>query len=30
IINAVMLAAVIKTRGNVVQIFKVSRSKHGD
>ncbi|MGG7397641.1 phage holin family protein, partial [Escherichia coli] len=26
----VMLAAVIKTRGNVVQIFKVSRSKHGD
>ncbi|EPH1683925.1 phage holin family protein [Escherichia coli] len=30
IINAVMLAAVIKTRGNVVQIFKISRSKHGD
>lgn len=30
IINAVMLAAVIKTRGNVVQIFKVSRAKHGD
>ncbi|GCK97341.1 phage holin protein [Escherichia coli] len=30
IINSVMLAAVIKTRGNVVQIFKVSRSKHGD
>ncbi|MBZ8699717.1 phage holin family protein, partial [Escherichia coli] len=23
-------AAVIKTRGNVVQIFKISRSKHGD
>ncbi|EFH3045100.1 phage holin family protein [Escherichia coli] len=30
IINAVMLAAVINTRGNVVQIFKISRSKHGD
>ncbi|AYM23067.1 MULTISPECIES: phage holin family protein [Escherichia] len=30
IINAVMLAAVIKTRGNVVQIFKITRSKHGD
>ncbi|EIY3372178.1 phage holin family protein [Escherichia coli] len=30
IINAVMLTAVIKTRGNVVQIFKISRSKHGD
>ncbi|EOZ8995599.1 phage holin family protein, partial [Escherichia coli] len=23
-------AAVIKTRGNVVQIFKITRSKHGD
>ncbi|HHC4746558.1 TPA: phage holin family protein [Escherichia albertii] len=30
IINAVMLAAVLKTRGNVVQIFKITRSKHGD
>ncbi len=30
IINAVMLAALIKTRGNVVQIFKIPRSKHGD
>ncbi|EEY9270165.1 phage holin family protein [Escherichia coli] len=30
IINVVMLAAVIKTRGNVVQIFKLARSKHGD
>ncbi|MCW7263048.1 phage holin family protein [Escherichia coli] len=30
IINAVMLAAVIKTRGNVVQIFKITRSKYGD
>ncbi|HCQ3673393.1 TPA: phage holin family protein [Escherichia coli] len=30
IINAVMLAAVIKTRGNVVQIFKITTSKHGD
>ncbi|ALD78837.1 phage holin family protein, partial [Salmonella enterica] len=29
IINAVMLAAVLKTRGNVVQIFKISRSQHG-
>lgn len=29
IINAVMLAAVMKTRGNVVQIFKISRSQHG-
>ncbi|MET5960912.1 phage holin family protein [Citrobacter amalonaticus] len=28
IINAVMLAAVVKTRGNVVQIFKTSRTKH--
>ncbi|HBX7921267.1 phage holin family protein [Klebsiella pneumoniae] len=26
VINAVMLAAVLKTRGNVVQIFKISRS----
>lgn len=26
VINVVMLAAVLKTRGNVVQIFKVSRS----
>lgn len=26
ILNAVMLAAVLKTRGNVVQIFKISRS----
>ena len=24
------VTAVIKTRGNVVQIFKISRSKHGD
>ncbi|HHK8795966.1 TPA: phage holin family protein [Escherichia coli] len=29
VINAVMLAAVLKTRGNVVQIFKISRSQHG-
>lgn len=29
IINAVMLAAVLKTRGNVVQIFKIPRSQHG-
>ncbi|MCV5246397.1 phage holin family protein, partial [Escherichia coli] len=27
--NAVMFAAVLKTRGNVVQIFKISRSQHG-
>jgi len=27
IINAILLAAVLKTRGNVVQIFKMSRSK---
>ncbi|HDH0906612.1 TPA: phage holin family protein, partial [Klebsiella pneumoniae] len=26
VINAVMFAAVLKTRGNVVQIFKISRS----
>lgn len=26
VINTVMLAAVMKTRGNVVQIFKISRS----
>ncbi|EEQ3400097.1 TPA: phage holin family protein [Escherichia coli] len=30
IINAVMFAAVLKTRGNVVQIFKITRSKDGD
>ncbi|STW13547.1 Protein of uncharacterised function (DUF754) [Klebsiella pneumoniae subsp. rhinoscleromatis] len=29
VINAVMFAAVLKTRGNVVQIFKISRSQHG-
>lgn len=29
IINAVMLAAVLKTRGNVVHILKKSRSQHG-
>lgn len=29
IINAILLAAVLKTRGNVVQIFKISRSQHG-
>ena len=29
IIKAVFLAALIKTRGNVVQIFKISRSQHG-
>lgn len=29
VINVVMLAAVLKTRGNVVQIFKISRSQHG-
>ena len=29
VINAVMFAAVLKTRGNVVQIFKLSRSQHG-
>ncbi|MEV9403068.1 phage holin family protein [Klebsiella pneumoniae] len=29
VINAVMLAAVLKTRGNVVQIFKITRSQHG-
>ena len=28
IINAVMLAAVLKTRGNVVQIFKMTRSQN--
>lgn len=30
VINAVMLAAVLKTRGNVVQIFKMSRPQHGN
>lgn len=29
IINAVFLAALIKTKGNVVQIFKITRSQHG-
>ena len=29
IINAVFLAAILKTKGNVVQIFKISRSQHG-
>lgn len=29
IIKAVFLAALIKTKGNVVQIFKISRSQHG-
>jgi len=29
VINAVMFVAVLKTRGNVVQIFKISRSQHG-
>lgn len=29
IIKAVFLAALIKTKGNVVQIFKISRSSHG-
>lgn len=29
IINAVMLAAVLKTRGNVVQIFKIARPNNG-
>lgn len=27
IINAILLAAVMKTRGNVVQIFKMTRSR---
>jgi hypothetical protein len=29
IIKAVFLAALIKTKGNVVQIFKITRSQHG-
>lgn len=29
VIYTVLLAAVLKTRGNVVQIFKISRSQHG-
>ncbi|WP_105720292.1 phage holin family protein [Cronobacter dublinensis] len=29
IIKAVFLAALIKTKGNVVQIFKISRFQHG-
>ncbi|MEH4965218.1 phage holin family protein [Escherichia coli] len=29
IIKAVLLAALIKTKGNVVQIFKITRSQHG-
>lgn len=29
IIKAIFLAALIKTKGNVVQIFKISRSQHG-
>ena len=29
ILNAVFLAAILKTKGNVVQIFKISRSQHG-
>ncbi|HEC2557900.1 TPA: phage holin family protein [Raoultella ornithinolytica] len=28
-LRAFLLAAVLKTRGNVVQIFKISRSQHG-